>query len=87
MLNEAIDLDLNAPLQCSNKRELTPLSLASLSLSPQVCELLIKSGAGVNFTDQLGRSALHWAVLGRHLATIRVLLKHGADVSLKDNKV
>lgn len=87
VLNEPHNLNLDAPLKCSNKQELTPLSLASLAPSSQTCELLIKSGVGVNSVDNLGRSALHWAVLGRHVTSVRSLVKQGADVEMKDNKV
>ena len=63
------------------------MAVAAFSNAPLVCELLIKAGAGVNSTDALQRSPLHWAVLGKYLSTIRLLLKHGASTELVDQKV
>ena len=83
------ELDLDAPLSCgdTNEQGLTPLAVATFSNAPLVCELLIKAGAGVNSTDALQRSPLHWAVLRNNLSTVRVLLKHGASAELADQKV
>ena len=85
------ELDLDTPLSCgdTDEQELAPLAVAAFSNASLVCELLIKAGAGVgvNSTDTLQRSPLHWAVLGNHLSTVRVLLKHGASAELVDQKV
>ncbi|XP_060063835.1 protein fem-1 homolog CG6966-like [Ylistrum balloti] len=51
----------------------------------ELCEFLIQSGAKVN-AQESGRdklTALHYAVNYQKLDTIKVLLKHGADVNLK----
>ena len=83
------EIDLDTPLSCGNTDEqgLTPLAVAALNNAPLVCELLIKAGAGVNSTDALQRSPLHWAVLGNNLGIVRGLLKHGASAELVDRKV
>ena len=47
--------------------------------------LLLAHGAGINATDSLGRTALHWAVLRGHEAVVKVFLDAGgADLNLRD---
>lgn len=80
---------MDAPLSCgsTNEQGFTPLSAAVLSNVPQVCGLLIKAGAGVNSTDALERSSLHWAVLANHLSSVKLLIKNGASAELIDKQV
>jgi len=46
---------------------------------PDVIELLIKNGARINYRDSEGMTPLMWAVRGRNISVIKVLLKSGAD--------
>ena len=92
ILSSSHDIDLNSPLPLSintdsNEQGLTPLTLAALSDTVVLCTLLVKGGAGVNATDSLGRSSLHWAVLGGCLGTVNALLKLGADTGIVDSQV
>lgn len=89
MVTSDSDLDLNVPIACSNTNEqgFTPLAVAALRDTPQLCGHLIKSGAGVNSTDALLRSALHWAVLGNCLSSVKILLKNGASGEMVDKLV
>ncbi len=73
--------------------EETPLMLAAGRGLAGVCTQLLKMGASVNISDKFGRAALHKAVDKSmvypkvheqdRLATARVLLKAGADKTLK----
>jgi ankyrin repeat protein len=47
-------------------------------------EQMLVDGVGVNATDQVGHSLLHWAVEQDHLQAARLLLKYGADIDLRD---
>lgn len=47
-------------------------------------EILLKSGAALNIVNKKGQTALHYAAIRGDLVTILLLLKHGADLHLKD---
>jgi ankyrin repeat protein len=53
---------------------------------PAVQELL-GSGCPVNAFDELGKTPLHYAVLGEYFAVVDCLLRHGADVNAHDERV
>ncbi|HEY7154662.1 MAG TPA: ankyrin repeat domain-containing protein [Gemmataceae bacterium] len=50
-----------------------------------VCELL-NQGCPVNAFDELGKTPLHYAVLGEHFTVVDVLLRSGADVNAHDEQ-
>ena len=54
VLNSAQDINLNAPLPCTNEQGLSPLAIAAMSSSPPCCELLLKAGAILDWSDDLG---------------------------------
>lgn len=61
----------------------TPLHLAE---NPQVTELLLKKGrANPNIPNVDGICAIHLAVQRRDVDSVRLLLRHGADVNYADN--
>ena len=69
------------------------LVTASESSYPQVTEKFLKMGAPANYQDKDGETALMSAVkpitfeaFPRNLQIIRLLLKHGADKTLKNGK-
>lgn len=54
----------------------TPLMLAAVEGHEDVTDTLLRHGAHVAEVDRQRRSALHWAVLYRREAVLRILLQH-----------
>jgi ankyrin repeat protein len=52
---------------------------------PAVQELL-GGGCPVNAFDELGKTPLHYAVLGEHFAVVDYLLRKGADINAHDEQ-
>ena len=48
-------------------------------------KMLVNAGADVNARDSMGESALIWAAQFGHTDIMEILLKAGADPSIKDN--
>lgn len=63
---------------------MTCLHLAVLNKKPDVLEHLLQSGLDVDTLDDLGRSPLHDAALVASDEFIDVLLRHGADKTIRD---
>ena len=72
----------------SNERDsdgLTPMMHAATGGHSEVTSVLLAHGARLGDVDRHRRSALHWAVLAKQEALLRLLLKHaGNDLSLID---
>ena len=49
-------------------------------------QFLVDQGADVNRKDSFGNTALHIACDNRHINAVRLLVKHGADPSIKNNE-
>ena len=65
--------------------ELASLYLAAIGGHPEVAELLLAAGAGVN--DHCPSAApIHGAVMGGSATMVRWLLDRGADPSLRDHE-
>jgi Ankyrin repeats (3 copies) len=76
-----------------NKNGQTPLHLAAYNKSPETLKILLDYGADVNYVDKDGRTPLYLAayiedqsVYKGCIKSIRLLLKNGADISIKDAK-
>lgn len=52
----------------------TALHVACRRGATEVATLLIDAGAEINLADSSGKTALHWACSGEHVATVRYLL-------------
>ena len=53
--------------------------------SPKVLAALIKRGAKVNVVDTSGSTPLHWAVLGGHVESVKLLVAAGANTNATDS--
>ena len=54
------------------------------SSSSKIVELILASGAKVNFRNQFGRAPLHRAADEDLLGMVRLILDYGADVNIRD---
>lgn len=51
----------------------------------RVVEFLLERGIDLQFQDRHGQTALHHAVIGAQLETVKLLLKHGAPLEVKNS--
>lgn len=66
----------------------TPLMLAALHGSVDVCSLLLKHGADINAQDVSGNTALMCAIEHEHMDVIRCFLNFkNLDLTLKDKVI
>lgn len=68
-----------AALESRNKTRMTPLIVACAHGRDQVADWLLTQGANVHAMADLGKTSLHQALAQRSVATVRVLMRHGAD--------
>jgi len=66
----------------------TALTLAAQFGHTEICRILIARGAPINLINNEvgwpGYAPLHFAIIGGHLDTVKLLLDHGAKVNWKD---
>ncbi|XP_076309260.1 protein TANC2-like isoform X3 [Tachypleus tridentatus] len=62
----------------------TPLTAACLSGQKEVCKMLLRRGAAVSITDQLGKPPLMCAVADDHWEIAELLLNHKASLEQPD---
>lgn len=67
-----------------NDSDQTPLHLAAMISHLGVVQLF-PPGDGVDFQDDLGATALHYAARSRHLEMVKHIVSIGARLDLKDN--
>lgn len=76
-----------ADVNHKDKWGLTPIFLACRNggnvQGEEILELLIDAGANINHQDDCGFTSLIEAVMGNHIKAVQLMLKHGADKSLK----
>jgi ankyrin repeat protein len=79
----ARNVDPNAPLDNSPFPAM-PLEYALEYGSLRAASILIAAGANVDAKGPRGRTALHFAVVGRHLDVLQLLIEKGADLNVRD---
>jgi ankyrin repeat protein len=67
-------------LNVRNSNQRTPLHLAALGGSTEVCRMLIEAGAAVEAQDDQQETPLHVAAQEGHVEVCRVLIEAGAAV-------
>ncbi len=58
---------------------------AYVASSPSVIAALLRAGAKINDRNDIGQTALMSAAKGGHLATMKLIVAHGADPKTKDD--
>lgn len=82
---DAADADGATALHRLSARSMGPTcAVGGSSTRSGVAALLVSAGANTMCRDGSGRTPLHWACGGGHVATARVLLDAGADVDATD---
>jgi len=66
-----------------DERTFTHLLQITATGAPEAAYELIRLGANVNYQDDGGYTALHWAATYSELYTVDVLLKAGADINAR----
>ncbi|XP_076043693.1 transient receptor potential cation channel subfamily A member 1-like [Oratosquilla oratoria] len=73
-------------LACLDAQKMTPLHCAAMFDHPELVAYLIKEGASVNLVDKEHRTPLLLAASQKGWRAVEVLLKHGADPSIRDTQ-
>lgn len=82
-------LEYGADPDAVERNDWTALMYAAVNHDhdPQKVMALIEAGANINWQDKMdGRTALMEASVNGHLNVVKLLLKGGADIGLKDTK-
>ncbi|MEP2669199.1 MAG: ankyrin repeat domain-containing protein [Cyclobacteriaceae bacterium] len=61
----------------------TPLMYSSVNPNTSIAKMLIKAGADVNTIDVNKDPAINWAAYYGNIALMRLLIKHGADLTMQ----
>ncbi|MEQ9375658.1 MAG: ankyrin repeat domain-containing protein [Imperialibacter sp.] len=83
LVNLLINGGANPNLKTKGGLEGTPLMFASSIKDTTISKLLLDAGAKVNTIDINGDPALNWAAYYGHTDQMRLLIKAGADLSLR----
>ncbi|KAI8118790.1 Transient receptor potential cation channel subfamily A member 1 [Lucilia cuprina] len=71
-------------LSCTDVQKMTPLHCASMFDHPDIVEFLVKEGADINALDKEHRSPLLLAASRSGWKTVHLLIRLGANISIKD---
>jgi uncharacterized protein len=84
----ALLLELGAPIEqrAPNQENNTPLHAAVAGMRKETAELLLEKGADITATYASGTRALHEAAYKNDPDMIRLLLRHGADPTLANDR-
>ncbi len=73
-------------INARSKQGDTPLMAACQHASREVIEQLIEAGATLDAIDDINRTAVHFAVIGRNLPAIDALVEAGADLNVRSTE-
>jgi len=76
-------INAGAVVNCRNEQGITPLHCSNTA---KAAELLINAGAELEASDDQDMTPLHYAVLMRNVSVIEVLLRHGANYLIPNDK-
>ncbi|MBL8824166.1 MAG: ankyrin repeat domain-containing protein [Planctomycetia bacterium] len=82
--DEAISLIQQSEVDLLDGEEQTPLIHASIHGKLDILSWLINHGAAIDHQDRNGLTALHLAIQSKQFAIASELLKHRANIALKD---
>jgi len=74
-------LDKKSDVNAANKNDITPLISAAQTGNQEAAAMLMRAGAAPDRADNLGWTALMWAVFRKDAAIAKLLLDNGADAS------
>ena len=77
-------LDYDIINDSEDSKYFTPLAIASIYGTPEVCEVLIKAGSRLEVRDRYGNTPLLLATRNRNPEVFKLLLKYGADINALD---
>ena len=75
-------IDAGAEVEIRNNYGYSPLHYACLSGALDVVKMLVRAGAGVRAQTDAGETCLAYALISRHIATIRYLVGLLPDVDV-----
>ena len=79
-------LDLVSISSVRGKLGITPLHVASENGSNEILEYLDDFDINLNIQDNGGRTLLHTAITGNRVSTVKLLLKMGVNLNLKNKQ-
>ena len=83
---ESGGLDLVSISSVRGKLGITPLHVASENGSNEILEYLNDFDINLNIQDNGGRTLLHTAITGNQVSTVKLLLKMGVNLNLKNKQ-
>jgi ankyrin repeat protein len=76
--------DLKVDIKPYNENQIPLLAPAIKGNHLNVAQLLIENGANIGIKDELGRTAIHYAVQHEQIELLELLIKLGADLNIAD---
>lgn len=83
--SKSTDNSTSSAILCCNSSIFDPLATASIRGCPEEVErILRKDSNNINYQEEGGLTALHWAAIRGHAEVVKKLLEYGANVSSTD---
>jgi ankyrin repeat protein len=76
--------NFNINCYLKNNKGNTPFMLACLNNSIEIVELFVDKIPNLNWKNRQGQTALHAAIFADNIQILEILLKHKADITIKD---